>query len=79
MTAILIFFFGHWLSSVFFQTFYLHRYGAHRQFELSRGWERTFHLLTYLTQGASYLHPPGHWQERITITLLALVFAYTFP
>ena len=60
MTAILIFFFGHWLSSVFFQTFYLHRYGAHRQFELSRFWERTFHLLTYLTQGASYLHPRGY-------------------
>jgi stearoyl-CoA desaturase (delta-9 desaturase) len=59
MTIILVFFFGHWLSSVFCQTFFLHRYGAHRQFELSRFWERTFHFLTYLTQGASYLHPRG--------------------
>jgi stearoyl-CoA desaturase (delta-9 desaturase) len=60
MTAILVFFFGHWLSSVFCQTFFLHRYGAHRQFDLSRGWERFFHLLTYFSQGASYLHPRGY-------------------
>lgn len=32
-----------------------------------------------LTQGSAYLHPPGHWEERIFITLLALAFAYSFP
>lgn len=53
-------FVGHWLFSVFFQTFFLHRYGAHRMFELSRGWERFFHLCTYLTQGSSYLNPRGY-------------------
>ncbi len=31
-----------------------------RQFDLSRRWERFFHLLTYVSQGASYLHPRGY-------------------
>jgi stearoyl-CoA desaturase (Delta-9 desaturase) len=51
---------GHWLSSVFFQTFFLHRYGAHRMFVMSRGWERFFHLCTYVCQGSSYLNPRGY-------------------
>jgi stearoyl-CoA desaturase (delta-9 desaturase) len=60
VTLIVVFFAGHWLSSVFCQTFFLHRYGAHRQFNLSKGWERFFHALTYLTQGPSYLNPRGY-------------------
>jgi stearoyl-CoA desaturase (Delta-9 desaturase) len=60
MAAILTFFFGHWLLSVFCQTFFLHRFGAHRQFELSPGWQRFFHLLTYASQGPSYLNPRGY-------------------
>src|SRR5689334_12678860 len=58
--AILLFFIGHWLSSVFCQTFFLHRYGAHRQFTMSKGWERFFHLLTYFAQGSSFLSPRGY-------------------
>jgi stearoyl-CoA desaturase (Delta-9 desaturase) len=58
--AIALFFVGHWLSSVFFQTFFLHRYGAHRMFTMSKGWERFFYLLTYLTQGSSFLVPRGY-------------------
>ncbi len=50
----------HWLLSIFCQTFFLHRYGAHRMFTMSKGWERTFHLMTYLTQGLSYLDPRGY-------------------
>src|SRR3954471_24938126 len=57
---LLVFFVGHWVSSVFFQTFYLHRYGAHRMFVFARGWERFFHLCTYLAQGSSYLNPRGY-------------------
>ncbi len=57
---IVIFFVGHWLASVFFQTFYLHRYGAHRMFTFSRGWERVFHFATYVTQGSSFLNPRGY-------------------
>lgn len=53
--AVIIFFVAHWQLSVFFQTFFLHRYGAHTQFTMSKGWERFFHLCTYLTQGPSFL------------------------
>jgi stearoyl-CoA desaturase (delta-9 desaturase) len=60
MTVILVFFATHWLGSVFCQTFFLHRYGAHRQFTFKKGWERFFHLLTYLMQGSSYLNPRGY-------------------
>src|SRR5262245_9651511 len=57
---ILAFFVIHWWISVFCQTFFLHRYGAHRMFTMSKGWERFFHLLTYLSQGPSYLDPRGY-------------------
>ena len=53
--VIICFFIAHWQLSVFFQSFFLHRYGAHKQFEMSRGWERFFHLSTYLVQGPSFL------------------------
>ena len=53
--TIAIFFVLHWQLSVFFQSFFLHRYGAHKQFTMSRGWERAFHLMTYLVQGPSFL------------------------
>lgn len=58
--AIVVFFLGHWWISVFFQTFFQHRYGAHRMFTMSKGWERFFHLCTYVTQGSSYLNPRGY-------------------
>lgn len=58
--VIVTFFVGHWMASVFCQTFFLHRYGAHRMFSMSKGWERFFHLMTYCAQGPSYLHPRGY-------------------
>jgi stearoyl-CoA desaturase (delta-9 desaturase) len=57
---IVIFFIAHWQLSVFFQTFFLHRYGAHRMFTMSKGWERFFHLCTYLAQGPSFLSARGY-------------------
>jgi stearoyl-CoA desaturase (delta-9 desaturase) len=60
MAIIIPFFVGHWMASVFCQTFFLHRYAAHRMFTMSKGWERFFHLMTYFAQGASYLHPRGY-------------------
>jgi stearoyl-CoA desaturase (delta-9 desaturase) len=60
MLPILLFFIGHWQLSVFCQTFFLHRYGAHRQFTMSKGWERFFFLLTYIAQGSSFLSPRGY-------------------
>ncbi len=60
MVIIALFFVAHWQLSVFFQTFFLHRYGAHRMFTMSKGWERFFYLCTYATQGASFLSPRGY-------------------
>jgi stearoyl-CoA desaturase (delta-9 desaturase) len=57
---IVLFLVAHWSSSVFFQTFYLHRYGAHRMFTFAPGWERFFHACTYVTQGSSFLNPRGY-------------------
>jgi stearoyl-CoA desaturase (delta-9 desaturase) len=57
---IVAFFVAHWVLSVFFQTFFLHRYGAHRMFTMTPGWERFFHLCTYVCQGSSYLNPRGY-------------------
>jgi stearoyl-CoA desaturase (delta-9 desaturase) len=60
VVAILTFFVAHWTLSVFFQTFFQHRYGAHRMFTMSKGWERFFHLCTYVFQGSSYLIPRAY-------------------
>jgi stearoyl-CoA desaturase (delta-9 desaturase) len=60
LVVILIFFIAHWQISVFFQSFFQHRYAAHKQFTMSPGCERFFHVLAYLTQGASYLSPRGY-------------------
>jgi stearoyl-CoA desaturase (Delta-9 desaturase) len=50
----------HWSLSIFCQTFYLHRYGAHRMFTMSKPVERFFHLLTAISQGSSFLLPRGY-------------------
>lgn len=60
MAPILVFFVGHWWLSIFCQTFFLHRYSAHRQFRMSRGWEKFFHVLTWAAQGSSYLEPRAY-------------------
>jgi stearoyl-CoA desaturase (delta-9 desaturase) len=57
---ILTFFVAHWVLSVFCQTFFLHRYGAHSMFKMSKGWERFFHLFTFICQGSSYLNPRAY-------------------
>lgn len=60
VTVIVVFFVAHWVLSVTMQTFFLHRYAAHRMFTLSPGWERFFHVLTLVSQGSSYLQPRGY-------------------
>lgn len=57
---LLTFFVLHWQVSVFFQSFFQHRYGAHRMFSMSHRWERIFHLCTYIAQGSSYLKPNAY-------------------
>jgi stearoyl-CoA desaturase (delta-9 desaturase) len=60
LAVIVTFFVAHWLLSVFFQTFFQHRYGAHRMFKLSPGWERFFYLCTAVVQGSSFLVPRAY-------------------
>ena len=57
---IVIFIIAHWFLSLFFQTFFLHRYAAHRMFTMSRFWERFFYVSSFLTQGSSYLNPRAY-------------------
>ncbi|MDX2361467.1 MAG: acyl-CoA desaturase [Crocinitomicaceae bacterium] len=54
---ILFFIIIHWYLSLFSQTFFLHRYAAHKMFEMSKFWERVFFIFTFITQGSSYLSP----------------------
>lgn len=56
----LVAFVGHWYLSLFCQTFFLHRYSAHKMFTMSKFWERFFYFLTYLSQGSSYLSPRAY-------------------
>jgi stearoyl-CoA desaturase (Delta-9 desaturase) len=57
---IVIFFLAHWQLSVFFQSTFLHRYGAHRQFTMSKRAERVFHFLAWFVMGSSYLSPRAY-------------------
>jgi stearoyl-CoA desaturase (Delta-9 desaturase) len=58
--AILVFIVIHWYTSLFSQTFFLHRYSAHAMFKMNKFWERFFYLLTYVSQGSSYLTPKAY-------------------
>ena len=60
MVAVLIFFLAHWYLSLFSQTFFLHRYAAHKMFVMSAFWEKFFFFFTYVTQGSSFLSPRGY-------------------
>jgi stearoyl-CoA desaturase (Delta-9 desaturase) len=58
--AIVIFFVGHWFLSLFFQTFFLHRYAAHHMFRMSNFWVRFFYVGTFVAQGSSFLNPRAY-------------------
>ncbi|MBW7997959.1 MAG: acyl-CoA desaturase [Candidatus Glassbacteria bacterium] len=50
----------HWYLSLFCQSFFLHRFGAHRMFHLPPFWKRFFYLMTFFSQGASFLNPRAY-------------------
>jgi stearoyl-CoA desaturase (Delta-9 desaturase) len=54
---IVLFFIAHWYLSLFAQTFFLHRYAAHKMFTMSPFMEKVFYVLTFIFQGSSYLSP----------------------
>lgn len=60
MKAIIIFFVAHWYLSLFFQTFFLHRYASHRAFTMNKFTEKVFFVLTWIFQGTNYLSPFGY-------------------
>jgi len=58
--TMLMFFIVIWYSSLFCQTFFQHRYAAHGAFKMNKFWERMFFLLSYITQGSSYMSPRAY-------------------
>ena len=60
MEIILIFFVSHWYLSLFFQTFFLHRYASHASFTMGPKTEKIFFVLTWIFQGSNYLSPFGY-------------------
>lgn len=60
MLAILLFFCTHWFLSLFFHSFFLHRYCSHQMYTTSKTWERTFYVATWLVQGSSFLVPRAY-------------------
>lgn len=57
---IIVFFILHWYLSVFFQSFFLHRYAAHGMYKLSPFTEKLMYIFTYIAQGSSYLSPRAY-------------------
>lgn len=58
--TIVIFVFVLWYGSLFFQSFFLHRYAAHQVFTMSKPMERLTFFLTWVFQGSSYLSAYGY-------------------
>lgn len=58
--AIFLFFIAIWYLSLFSQTFFQHRYAAHGAFQMSKGWEKVFFIIAYITQGSSYMSPRAY-------------------
>jgi stearoyl-CoA desaturase (delta-9 desaturase) len=51
---------AHWYLSLFTQSFFNHRYAAHRMFTMKKGWEKFFYVLSFFFQGSSYLSPRAY-------------------
>ena len=58
--VIVVFLIGHWYLSLFFQSFFLHRYASHNMFKMNLWVEKVFFLLTFIFQGSSFLHPAAY-------------------
>ncbi|MDB4347096.1 acyl-CoA desaturase [Bacteroidia bacterium] len=47
----------HWYTSLFCQTFFHHRYSAHKHFTMSKTWEKVFYVFSWITQGFTSISP----------------------
>ncbi|MFK7899593.1 MAG: acyl-CoA desaturase [Cyclobacteriaceae bacterium] len=57
MHPVFILLIAHWYLSLFCQTFFLHRYAAHKMFTMNKFWEKVFYIFTFICQGSSFLSP----------------------
>ena len=57
---ILLFFVGIWYASLFCHSFFQHRYSAHGAFKMSKSMEKFFFILSWITQGSSYMSPKAY-------------------
>lgn len=55
--VIIVFFILHWYASFFLQSFFYHRYTAHRHFTMSRATEKFFYIASFIVHGSSYMSP----------------------
>lgn len=53
--TVVYFFIIQWYASLFFQSFFHHRYAAHRVCSMSPFWEKMFFVGSFITQGSSYI------------------------
>lgn len=60
MVPILLFFFVHWFLSLFFHSFFLHRYASHQMYTTSKRMEKFFYFFTWFAQGSSFLVPRAY-------------------
>src|SRR6478736_9698723 len=60
MTVIIIFFFTHWFLSLFFHSFFLHRYASHQMYTVSKRMEKIIYFSTWFVQGSSFLVPKAY-------------------
>lgn len=51
---------AHWYLSLFTQSFFNHRYAAHRMFTMNKATEKVFYILSFIFQGSSYLSPRAY-------------------
>ena len=52
---VVVFFIIQWYLSLFCQSFFHHRYAAHRVCTMSPFWEKFFFVASFITQGSSYI------------------------
>ena len=58
--VIILVFVLHWFASLFFHTAFLHRYSSHKMFKMGFYTERVFYMLTWISQGSSFLVPRAY-------------------
>ena len=60
MLFILGFLAFHWFLSLFFHSFFLHRFASHQMYITSKRWEKFFYFMTFFSQGSSFLVPKAY-------------------